>query len=51
MESQLSNIFRVKLVAKNTVLGPPVDHLMHLRINLNTGKNRTKKFQIQTPFV
>ena len=25
MESQLSNIFRVKLVAKNTVLGPPVD--------------------------
>ena len=30
MESELSGIFRVKLVAKNIVLGSPGTHFMHM---------------------
>ena len=32
MESELSGIFRVKLVAKNIVLGFPGTHSAHMRV-------------------
>lgn len=32
IESELSGIFRVKLVAKNIVLGPPGTHFMHMKV-------------------
>ena len=33
MESEPSGIFKVKLVAKNIVLGSPGTHFMHMRVN------------------
>ena len=35
MESELSGIFRVKLVTKNTVCGSPGTQFMHMRVKLN----------------
>ena len=34
MESELSGIFRVKLVTKNIVRGSPGTQFMHMRVNL-----------------
>ena len=33
MESELSGIFRVKLVTKNIVRGSPGNQFMHMRVN------------------
>ena len=33
MESELSGIFRVKLVTKNIVSGSPGTQFMHMRVN------------------
>lgn len=32
IESELSGIFRVKLVAKTIVLGPPGTHFLHMKV-------------------
>ena len=32
MEAELSDIFKVKLIAKNTVLGFPGTYFMHMRV-------------------
>ena len=36
MESELSGIFRVKLVTKNIVRGSPGTQFMHMRVKLKT---------------
>ena len=36
MESELSGIFRVKLVTKNIVRGSPVTQFMPMRVNTTT---------------
>ena len=36
MESELSGIFRVKLVTKNIVRGSPETQFMHMRVNSET---------------
>ena len=35
MESELSGIFRVKLVTKNIVCGSPGTRFMHMKVNEN----------------
>ena len=35
MESELSGIFLVKVVAKNTVFGSPGTHLMRMRVKID----------------
>ena len=37
MESELSGIFRVKLVTKNIVRGSPGTQFMHMRVNRKLG--------------
>ena len=37
MESELSGIFRVKLVTKNIVCGSPGTQFMHMRVNKVSG--------------
>ena len=34
MESELSGVFGIKLVAKNIVLGSPGTHFMHMRVKV-----------------
>ena len=40
MESELSGIFRVKLVTKNIVRGSPGTHFMHMRVKAALGGER-----------
>ena len=47
MVSELSNKCQVKLAAKNIVLWSLRTRFMHLRVNLNTGKNGTKNFKFK----
>ena len=37
IEPELSGIFRVKMVAKNMVLGSPGTHFMHMRVKVPLG--------------
>ena len=41
MESELSGIFRVKLVTKNIVRGSPGTQFMHMRVNINPNHEKT----------
>ena len=33
MEPELSGIYRIKMIAKNIVLGSPGTHFTHMRVN------------------
>ena len=50
MESELSGIFRVKQVAKNTVFGSPGTHFMHMRVNSLVGHTKLRKIRKLKPF-
>ena len=43
MESELSGIFRVKLVTKNIVRGSPGTQFMHMRVSLVENQKRSHK--------
>ena len=46
MESELSGIFRVKLVTKNIVRGSPGTQVMHMRVNNILSHIEVSKFEI-----
>ena len=44
MESELSGIFRVKLVTKNIVRGSPGTQFMHMRVNTTSPMTKVHLF-------
>ena len=47
MESELSGIFRVKLVTKNIVRGSPGTQFMHMRVKLNPSENPNERRKVE----
>ena len=50
MESELSGIFRVKLVTKNIVRGSPGTQFMHMRVNIRFLKFTFNYFKMLNVF-
>ena len=47
MESELSRIFRVKLVTKNIVRGSPGTQFMHMRVKMLSGSHLALPLYLQ----
>ena len=48
MKSELSGIFRVKLVTKNIVRGSPGTQFMYMRVKRNNSENGKDQYNLQT---